>query len=95
MHEQGVKETDDDKIIEVSVITDQGLTILVQECHDKYKQDSTGKTVCFVVHGQSNAATISGATVINNIAVESTLDQSSRTAYVYYNPVGDKVEISS
>ncbi len=51
------------------------------------------KTLCFILHGQENEASVPPATV-NDITVESDNFDASRTSlYVYYEPSGDKIKI--
>lgn len=101
MKEPWIKERTEDKIIEVETITDKGIEILIEECYEKNKQEALSKTLCFVVHGQTNAVTIltpNAATIVSGVKEDitvQTFDIGGKTLYVYYNPAGNQVEISS
>ena len=88
-----------DKIIEIETITDRQIEILMGECYRENKQDALEKILCFILHGSLNEATISGSTEVplgeDNVNVEASFLSTDKTIYIYYNPSGNKIQISS
>jgi len=92
------KEKSDDKIIEIDTIQDQQLSALIEQCWRDNKQEALEKTLCFVMHAQLNTATLSGLTTIttatDTIDVEANFLTTDKTVYIYYNPVGNMIQVS-
>ncbi len=87
------KEENPELVIEVADITDNGLKILVEECYQRNEQEALSKELCFVVHGQANHVTLVSG-MISGINVE-VINPVGNTLYVYYDPAGSKIQITS
>ena len=73
--------------------------VFVGRHYSQNKQEALEKTLCFVLHGQLNSATLSGMTTIttptDTIDVDAAFLTTDKTLYIYYNPVGNLIQVTS
>lgn len=87
------KDVPENQIVQVAEITDSGVMILLKECYEANKQEAVSRTLCYVLNGD-NTATISSNNY-EGIDVETSFTSADRSLYIYYNPAGNKIEITN